>query len=44
MEDWDFNTIPPDWLQGMEVYRGAYVPPEYESSSQYCSVVLLWMR
>ncbi len=44
MEDWDFNTIPPDWLEGMEVYKGAYVPPEYQSRSQNCGVVLLWMR
>ncbi len=31
-------------LPRMEVYKGAYVPPEYQSRSQNCGVVLLWMR
>ena len=44
MEDWDFNTIPPDWLEGMEVFKGAFVPPEYQSRSRNCGVVLLWIR
>ena len=39
--DWDFNTIPPEWLEGMEVIKEPYVPPQYFSGG--CGVVLIWM-
>ncbi len=40
-DDWDFNTIPPEWLEGMEVIKEPYVPPQYFSGG--CGVVLIWM-
>ena len=41
MDDWDFDTISPDWLEGMEVYQGLAVPIQYGPG---CGVVLLWTR
>jgi len=39
MEEWDFDSIPPEWLEGMEVYQGMLVPPRYYPD---CGVLLLW--
>ena len=41
MDDWDFDSIPPDWLEGMEVYQGLFVPPRYYPD---CGVLLLWTK
>ena len=41
MDDWDFDTISPDWLEGMEVYQGMFVPPQYFPD---CGVLLLWTK
>ncbi len=40
MEDWDFDSVPPQWLEGMEVYHQMFVPVQYLPA---CGVVLLWM-
>jgi hypothetical protein len=39
MEDWDFDSVPPQWLEGMEVYHQMFVPIEYFPA---CGVILLW--
>ena len=41
MEGWDFDTIPPEYLEAMEVYQGLSVPVQYGPS---CGVVLFWTR
>ena len=41
MEGWDFDSIPPEYLEGMEVYQGLAVPIQYGPA---CGVVLLWTR
>ena len=41
MEGWDFDSIPAEYLEGMEVYQGLAVPIQYGPS---CGVVLLWTR
>ena len=38
---WDFDSIPPEYLEGMEVYQGLAVPIQYGPA---CGVVLLWTR
>jgi len=41
MEGWDFDSIPAEYLEGMEVYQGLAVPIQYGPG---CGVVLLWTR
>jgi len=38
---WDFDSIPPDFLEGMEVYQGLGMPTQFGPG---CGVVLLWTR
>jgi hypothetical protein len=47
MDDWDFDSIPPHWLEGMEIYQGVGATPvEYQGfrldGGNICGVVLLW--
>ena len=47
MDGWDFESIPPNWLEGMEIYQGIGATPiEYQGfrfdGGQICGVVLLW--
>ena len=39
MEGWNFDTIPPEYLEAMEVYQGLSVPIQYGPA---CGVVLFW--
>ena len=41
MDGWDFDSIPPEYLEAMEVYQGLSVPIQYGPS---CGVVLFWTR
>jgi hypothetical protein len=41
MDGWDMNSIPTEYLEGMEVYQGLAVPIQYGPG---CGVVLLWTR
>ncbi len=41
MEGWDFDSIPPDFLEAMEVYQGLGTPIQYGPA---CGVVLFWSR
>jgi len=40
-EFWDFDAIPPDYLEGVEVYQGLGTPIQYGPA---CGVVLFWTR
>ena len=47
MDDWDFETIPPQWLEGIEIYQGMLIPIQYRRSTlppyrELCGVVLFW--
>ena len=47
MDGWDFDSIPPQWLEGMEIYQGVGATPvEYQGfrldGGEICGVVLLW--
>ena len=41
--DADLNQVPPEWLEGIEIYAGPDTPTEY-SGPNPCGVVLLWTR
>ena len=41
MDGWDFDSIPPDFLEAMEVYQGLGTPIQYGPG---CGVVLFWSR
>jgi hypothetical protein len=41
MEGWDFDNLPPNNLEAMEVYQGLSVPIQYGPA---CGVVLFWTR
>ena len=38
---WDFDSIPPEYLEAMEVYQGLGTPIQYGPA---CGVVLFWSR
>ncbi|MGH7501654.1 MAG: carboxypeptidase-like regulatory domain-containing protein [Longimicrobiales bacterium] len=38
----DFDVVSPDEVEGIEVYKGATGPMQYQSSS--CGVILIWTR
>ena len=40
-DGWDIDSIPPEYLEAMEVYQGLAVPIQYGPS---CGVVLIWLR
>ena len=49
MFDWDFDLVPPEDLEGVEVYQGSAAPIEYRSplgpdGTYPCGVVLIWTR
>jgi TPR repeat protein len=41
MDGWEFDSIPPQYLEAMEVYQGLGIPIQYGPA---CGVVLLWSR
>jgi hypothetical protein len=43
LSDPDLNQVAPDWLDGVEVYRGSNTPAQYTGLNP-CGVVLLWSR
>lgn len=49
MFDWDFDLVPPEDLEGVEVYQGMAAPIEYRNlldpdGSHPCGVLLIWTR
>ena len=41
MDGWDFDSIPPKYLEAMEVYQGLGTPIQYSPAR---GVVVLWSR
>ena len=41
VEWWDFDAIPIDYVEAVEVYQGLGIPIQYGPA---CGVVLLWTR
>ena len=41
MLEWDFDSIPPEYLEAMEVYQGLGTPIQY-ATGPGCGAVLLW--
>ena len=44
MLDWDLDSMNPEILEAVEVYRGIATPIQYQMGLTSCGVVLLWTR
>ena len=41
----DVNTIPPEHIEGIEVYSSAaQIPAKYNRTGNNCGVLLIWLR
>ena len=41
---YDLDLIPPDQIEGMEIYDGPGTPIQYQSLRTGCGAVLIWTR
>jgi TPR repeat protein len=46
MEDYNFNEIPPNQVEALEIYQGLDVPAQFQrrSSESGCGIVLIWTK